>query len=609
MKSNGLSQKRRFQVGFLSGLLAGIVATGVMLLVSILWNGISLPEVVGSALTSLMPPSLFNFFHQTIGGDAKYFFLLCIVVGQCLVFGLIGACYSLRFSPEGQHADPLPRPQESPAFSHRRKRRSRKGKSGNNLSTVKGHRPSSKPTQSKKRSILPQPLLAYQALLPEIVLIVGLWLLVGLVLLPLMGAGIFGTQLNIGLVNTMLSLAIVGVVFGRLFIYALNWLTARAQVREAAAKLVKKEPINANSSSVWSISRRTLLTRGAVLVGIGLVGVEVLRFIIEGVASPRAVMTHAIQNFKSKIIPPPIPNYGTVHPTEFLSPEITANDQYYVVSKNLVNDPVVNSNGWQLVVDGQVEHPFSLTYEQVRALPLKQQYESMMCISNEVGGQYMSNALWEGVPLMNLLQRAGVKAGATKVVFHAEDDYVDSIHLSKALEPTTLMAVNMNGVTLPKGHGFPARMLVPGIYGMKHCKWLKRIEVVNYDFKGYWQQRGWTDPAPIRMSARIDTPLDGANVSAKGSTSIAGVAFSGNKGISEVDVSTDGGQTWQLATLKRPLSDITWVLWQLEWQPSPGNYMIVARAIDLEGNVQDPMLAPPLPDGSTGYHTILANVA
>jgi hypothetical protein len=162
----------------------------------------------------------------------------------------------------------------------------------------------------------------------------------------------------------------------------------------------------------------------------------------------------------------------------------------------------------------------------------------------------------------------------------------------------------MNGVPLPQGHGFPARLLVPGIYGMKHVKWITRIEVVNTDFQGYWQQRGWSDPAPIRLTSRIDTPLIGSTLPANKPTYIAGVAFSGNKGISEVDVSLDAGQSWQRATLKRPLSALTWVLWELPWQPAPGTYTIVVRAIDLEGNVQDPHVEPPLPDGSSGYHTI-----
>src|SRR6266700_7428083 len=221
----------------------------------------------------------------------------------------------------------------------------------------------------------------------------------------------------------------------------------------------------------------------------------------------------------------------------------------------------------------------------------------------------MSNALWEGIPLKDLLQRTGVKPGAMKVVFAAIDGYSDSITLEKALEPTTLIAVRMNGTTLPTGHGFPARMLVPGIYGMKHCKWLNHIQVVREDYQGDWQERGWSDPAPIRMTTRIDTPLIGRSIPVNKTAYVAGVAFSGNKGISEVDVSTDGGNTWQRATLKQPLSALTWVLWELEWQPKPGNYLVTARAIDLEGNVQSPIEEPPLPDGSSGYHTVTVTAA
>jgi DMSO/TMAO reductase YedYZ molybdopterin-dependent catalytic subunit len=229
----------------------------------------------------------------------------------------------------------------------------------------------------------------------------------------------------------------------------------------------------------------------------------------------------------------------------------------------------------------------------------------MMCISNEVGGEYMSNALWEGVPLITLLQRAGaIKPGATKVVFHAADGYSDSIYLTKALEPTTLVATHMNGVILPQGHGYPARLLVPGIYGMKHVKWITKIEVVGTDYQGYWQQSGWSDPAEIRLTSRIDTPLDNAQVSADKPISIAGVAFSGKKGISEVDVSFDNAHTWHRATLQRPLSELTWVLWEFPWQPALGSHTISVRTIDKEGNVQDPLLAPPLPNGSSGYHTI-----
>ncbi|HEV2583940.1 MAG TPA: molybdopterin-dependent oxidoreductase, partial [Ktedonobacteraceae bacterium] len=340
------------------------------------------------------------------------------------------------------------------------------------------------------------------------------------------------------------------------------------------------------------------------------VGVGVWRFATGGINTSKVAVAQLLQRYSSKIVPPPTPNYGAIQSAPNLSSEITSNDQFYVVSKNLYADPVVDGTKWQLTVNGEVERPFTLNYNELMAMPLQAQSEALMCISNDVGGPYMSNALWEGIPLATFLQRAGVKTGATKVVFHADDDYTDSIHLSKALEPTTLLAVRMNGVTLPQEHGFPVRMLVPGIYGMKHCKWLTRIEIVNYDFLGYWQQRGWDDAAPVRLTSRIDTPMDGSTISVNRTAYIAGVAFSGNKGISEVDVSLDSGQTWQRAILMQPSSDLTWVIWEYAWRPTTGNnYIITVRAIDLEGNVQDPREAPPLPIGSSGYHSIGVLVA
>src|SRR6266487_5022225 len=564
------TRKQQFKTGFMAGLVAGIIATLIMLGLSVVANGISLPEVVGSQFTALMPASVFDYLHETIGADAKHYLFDGIIVGQCLVFALSGALYNLFLASSGKV-------------------------------TAKQSSTTSKEQQNTALQAAETRLQLYHG-----VLLAGLlWLLVGFIFLPLMGAGIFGALLSIGFINSAVSLAVVGASFGLLFIPLRNWFASRPEK-------VRASRVDASNGGEveGGLSRRTILKRGFVIAGVGLLGIGAWRFITQGVNTTAAPVSHLLQHFKSKIVPPPIPNYGEIHPTKFLSPEITSNDQFYIVSKNLFSDPVVGAGLWQLSVDGHVDHPFTLTYDGLLALPMQQQYESMMCVSNEVGGQYMSNALWEGVPLRQLLQRAGVKAGAIKVVFYAVDGYSDSIHLDKALEPTTLLAVRMNGAILPQSHGFPARMLVPGIYGMKHCKWVNRIEVVNYDYQGYWQQRGWSDPAPVRMTARIDTPLTGSTVKANRTTYIAGVAFSGNKGISEVDVSTDAGQTWQRAILKQPLSGITWVLWELAWQPPKADsYTIVARAIDLEGNVQVPNEEPPLPNGSSGYHSILLNVS
>ncbi len=559
------TKKQQFTTGFLAGLVAGIVATGFMLILNQALGGISLPEVFGSFLTALMPASMFDYLHQLIGGDAKHYLFYGIIVGQCLVFALSGGLYNLYLA----------------RVVH--------------VAAVKAFYKSEKQQADMEVAPAGRQLQLYQGLILAFIL----WLLVGFVLLPLTNAGIFGVDLAIGLNNTLVSLAAVGMVYGLLFVSIQNWLATRGHKRKAAQDGEEAEN---------GLTRRTVITRGLIIAGVGLLGFGAWRFITQGVSSATAPVTKLIQNYKSKIVPP-VPNYGEIHPTRFLSPEVTSNDQYYVVSKNLFSDPTVNSSGWHLTVDGYVDKPFTLSYQELLALPMQQQYESMMCISNEVGGQYMSNALWEGVRLKDLLERAGVKTGTVKVVFYAVDDYSDSIHLDKALEPTTLLAVRMNGATLPQGHGFPVRMLVPGIYGMKHCKWLTRIQVVSQDYQGYWQERGWSDPAPIRLTSRIDTPLVGSSIPAKQLTYVGGVAFSGNKGISEVDISLDGGNSWQLATLKRPLSTLTWVLWEYPWLPtSRGFYTLIVRAVDMEGNVQDPNVEPPAPNGSSGYHTIAVSV-
>ncbi len=552
MKKILFTERQRFWIGFVAGLGAGIIATVLMLLLSITFNGISLPQVFGSALTQLMPPTMFNSLHELIGGDAKYYFFYCILVGQVLVFAASGGLCTLLVG------------------------RLRAEKTGQErLQWSEG-----------------------------VILILVLLLLTGLVLLPITGAGFFGARLVIGAVNTIISLAAVGIIFAGSFVLLQNQLVER-QVRLLNAPL---------DMQAKSEARRELVIRGIQLVGLGALGVLAWRFITGELTSGSGTTSTAtapslLQGYKKKIVPVPTPNYGDVKQIPLLSTEITPNDQYYIVSKNLFSDPTVNGDTWQLSVSGEIAHPFSLSYNELTALPSKKQYESMMCISNEVGGQYMSSALWEGIPLADLLARGGaIQPGATKVVLYAADDYSDSIHLSKALEPTTLLAFRMNGVTLPQGHGFPLRLLVPGIYGMKHVKWITRIEIVNTDFQGYWQQRGWSDPAPIQMTSRIDVPLTGATIQANEPTYIAGVAFSGNKGISEVDVSFDMGQTWNKATLKRPLSALTWVLWELPWQPKADTYTVIVRAIDMQGNVQDPTIAPPLPDGSTGYHSIQVTV-
>ncbi|MEK7848898.1 MAG: molybdopterin-dependent oxidoreductase, partial [Chloroflexota bacterium] len=188
-----------------------------------------------------------------------------------------------------------------------------------------------------------------------------------------------------------------------------------------------------------------------------------------------------------------------------------------------------------------------------------------------------------------------------------EDDYSDSFPLEKALEPGTLLAHRMNGEPLTPPHGFPLRALVPGIYGMKNVKWLREIEVVDYDFQGFWQERGWSDQAVIKTISRLDLP-GGGDYRAGEVATIGGVAFAGGRGISRVEVSTDDGRTWKPAQVRPALSPYTWVLWLQQWSPAPGHYEILVRAADGLGQLQDAEEREPLPDGASGYHRIVVRV-
>src|SRR5205823_12604876 len=262
-----------------------------------------------------------------------------------------------------------------------------------------------------------------------------------------------------------------------------------------------------------------------------------------------------------------------------ITPRITANEDHYTVDTTLVK-PRVDVASWALEIKGQVESPFSITYDQLLDLEAVEQAHTLECISNYVGGDLISTAVWTGVPLRDLLNRAQVKPTAYDVVFTSVDGYTDSIPIAKAMEERTLVAYLMNGKTVPQDHGYPARMLVPNIYGMKNVKWIRTIEVVNYDFIGYWQQQGWSDGAPVNTNARIDLP--GRNVRwAGGAITVAGIAFAGARGISKVELSSDGAKSWGLATLEAPMGPLTWRRWSYAWTPNgAGPAKLIVRATD-----------------------------
>jgi len=238
-------------------------------------------------------------------------------------------------------------------------------------------------------------------------------------------------------------------------------------------------------------------------------------------------------------------------------------------------------------------------------LPAKSQYTTLECISNTINppGALISNAKWTGVPLATILDQAEVSADAKYVVFRCGDGYTVGIPLDRAMRPEAMLAYRMNDEVLPNEHGFPLRAVVPGIYGMMNAKWITEIEVVDYVYFGYWQQRGWSNDAKIKTMAIIHYPPEGAQIS--GPTPIAGLAFAGDRGISRVEVSVDGGNTWNEAIVKKPDSPYSWVLWAYEWVPkSSGTFTILARAYDGTGRPQESKITSPFPEGASGYHVI-----
>lgn len=285
---------------------------------------------------------------------------------------------------------------------------------------------------------------------------------------------------------------------------------------------------------------------------------------------------------------------------------ITPNDEFYVTSYR--SPPTVRVDDWRLSVTGLVERPLTLTYEQLVARPLTSEIVTLECIGNTIAGEFMSTAEWGGVPLRDLLEEAGVDRQAYDVVFHAADDYADGIRLDRALAGDVLVAHRMNGVALPAGHGFPARIIVPGLYGMKSVQWLTRIELVGYDYRGYYQRSGWTDEATVKTTSRIDVPVHGATL--RGTRHlIQGLAFAGTRGIRTVELSFDEGVSWQAATVEAPLSPFAWVFWRYDWRPPGGGLQAIrVRAIDGIGQMQSDDEQPPAPDGATGLHEITVRV-
>jgi DMSO/TMAO reductase YedYZ molybdopterin-dependent catalytic subunit len=302
---------------------------------------------------------------------------------------------------------------------------------------------------------------------------------------------------------------------------------------------------------------------------------------------------------------------GTQYKGRVVQP-ITPNELFYCVTKNVV-DPRVDVRLWHLEVNGLVRNQATWRFQDLTGFSAVEQETTLMCISNGLDAGLISNAIWKGFPLRDLLEQAGPLSDAARVRLHGVDNYTDTIPLEKAMEPTTLLAYEMNGAPLPDRHGYPLRVIVPGYFGEKHVKWLTRIELTDANAKGFYETQGWGPDFMAPTRSRIDVPDDNAQFSLDkltGPIEVKGMAYGSNRGISRVEFSVDDGKMWSEAKIYYPGTKLTWALWSYDWRPEKaGDYNLVARATDGTGKVQEIDWNRSYFSGVTGFHKLVVYIA
>jgi DMSO/TMAO reductase YedYZ molybdopterin-dependent catalytic subunit len=366
------------------------------------------------------------------------------------------------------------------------------------------------------------------------------------------------------------------------------------------------------TSTRRDLLRGILLTTTILGGGGSLLGILLRR---AGVNEPSTAENMPLEDVRSRATSIGLPNLTTPGPVARAGPlveqmsfpsdvrsRITSNREFYVVDIS-IRKPVIPESDWRLRVHGLVNRELSITYADLLAEPAVEIHGTLMCISYTHDNDLMSSTLWTGVPLYRVLERAGVMDGVVDLICRGPGGYSDSIRLDDALARNTILAYGMNGVTLPREHGFPCRLYVPGLYGEKNVKWLEEIELVDYDYKGYWQERGWTDIAHINTMSAIDTSRGTSRGSHQAGVPVGGIAFAGTRGIRTVDVRVDDGD-WQRAEVESYDPDLLWQRWRFEWQPARGPHTLTVRCVDGDGVTQTSEERTPHPDGMTGHHTI-----
>jgi DMSO/TMAO reductase YedYZ molybdopterin-dependent catalytic subunit len=549
---------------FLIGLVAGAIAIAVSLVQRIYFGGIFIPELASQTLFSLTPGEVESQAVETFGPIAKYSAFIGALIVNLVAYGLLGI------------------------FIHKLRE--------------KIHSSASYLTNA-----------AISSIISYVVIFIVVFILLTL-------ADIEIQSISIQSIITYLILPHVAFGFALAYFY-------RSVKRTPSILGTKEAPPPPSSSTTTAATtststpevdykKRLLLKAGiasAVVIPFMYIGLNNILFPREGAQSPLPL--------ESELQSKPRPaGFEDPRLTALLASEITPTDLFYRVDINPI-PPTVDVNSWQLEVKGLVSQTLTITYEELKAMPSIQQIATLECVSNKIGNDLISTAIWNGIRLKDLLEKSKVKPDAKYIVFRCADGYDVGIPLERGFQEGSILAYGMNGEALTTKHGYPVRAIIPGLYGMMNPKWITEIELVGEIYEGYWQKKGWANNAQYNTHSFIVIPgsdpvrkvfrnLGALNIVVGEEIPIAGVAFAGDRGILKVEVSSDGGATWKEARIKDPLSPYTWVLWATELNvTTKGNYKIVVRATDKTGKIQTSEVRDPFPNGAMGYHLVNAQAS
>ena len=550
-----LKQGASTSFAFKSGAMAGIVALIFSFIVRLGGFAPFAPEMAIEKFISIIPASLEQPMVQAFGDTAGLLGLAAASIITVLLFGAFGILFEKVYSP-----------------------------------WIIRYRRLTRTEQFLIYSIFP-------------------WLFFGLIIFPLSGTYFFGVNAPVLYSQYAEILSPVALLFSQLlFCLVLISIYKSAGIFESS---MAQSPVleNKTQKGILSPARRVFIERSAILVGVAILGLTSIGSILSSAAtSLSASGSRAGSSYELSQAPAVFQDKRL---SSLIDSEITSNDNFYRVAIDLF-DPAVNPNTWNLEVAGSGNSK-TYTLDDLKSLPNVSQYTTFECVSNLVNGNLISNAKWTGIKISELLSNAGLStSGIQYVVFYSVDGYSVGIPLSRALMSDSMVAYQMNDADLPQKHGYPLRAVIPGLYGMMSGKWVTKIALVDSFYNGYWQTRGYTATATINTLAFIIVPGDGSTASISqnnGSVLLGGYAFAGDRGISKVEVSFDQGQTWQAATLKPPISNLTWTLWAFNWFPTKtGSNQVYARATDGNDQVQTAAQTSPYPNGATGYAMITINV-